>query len=61
MMDHLSHNESSYLNDLDQDYFPKQFIFRERGFSGFETDPVLREIIVELEYFIEEVVGKSII
>jgi len=56
-MDRLSHDYCSYSNDLEQDYFPKQQLWRERGFSGFENDPIMREIFVELEYLIEEVIG----
>lgn len=57
IMDKLSHDYNSYSNDLDQDYFPKQQLWRERGFSGFENDPIYREIFVELEYLIEDVIG----
>ena len=53
----MSRDYNPYSNDLDQDYFPKQFIWRERGFSGFENDPVMREIFVEFEHLIENVIG----
>ena len=43
--------------DLDAEYFPREFIWRERGFSGFENDPIMREIFVELEYMIENQFG----
>jgi hypothetical protein len=32
-------------------------LFRERGVYGFENDPIMREIFVELEYIIENVIG----
>lgn len=57
VMNFMSHDYNSYSNDLDQDYFPRQQLWRERGFSGFENDPIYREIFVELEYLIEEVIG----
>jgi hypothetical protein len=34
-------------------------LFRERGVTGFENDPIAREMFVELEYMIEEIVGKQ--
>lgn len=46
-----------YHWDLDQDYFPRQQIWRERGATGFENDPLFREIFVELEYMIENIIG----
>lgn len=57
LMEDHRHNYSPYDWDLDQEYFPKQYQFRERGFSGFENDPIMREIIVEFEYLIENVIG----
>ena len=53
----MSHSYGPYQWDLDQDYFPRQFLWRERGVYGFEGDPVMREIFVELEYMVEEVIG----
>jgi len=57
IMHAVARDYAPYHNDLDQDYFPKQFIFRERGVYGFENDPIMREIFVELEYIIENVIG----
>ena len=57
VMDEHSHNAAPWDFDLDQEYYPKQYQFRERGFSGFENDPIMREVIVETEYFIEHVIG----
>lgn len=56
-MDSHNHDDCPWEWDLDQEYFPKQYIFRERGFSGFENDPIMREVIVETEYIIENVLG----
>ena len=55
----VSENYSGYINDLEQDYHPLQVQYREREFSGFENDPLYKEMIVESEYFVEEVVGKK--
>lgn len=57
IMNYISHDYASYSNDLDQAYFPRQQLWRDRGFSGFENEPIMREIFVELEYMIEEVIG----
>ena len=32
-------------------------MWRERGVTGFESDPLLREIFVEFEYIIDNVIG----
>lgn len=53
----MVHSYGPYQWDLDQDYYPRQFLWRERGVYGFENDPVMREIFVELEYMVEEVIG----
>jgi len=53
----IARDYAPYHNDLDQDYFPRQFIWRERGATGFENDPIMREIFVELEYLIENQIG----
>lgn len=57
IMDQLTHDRSPYIWDLDQEYFPVQLQYRERGFSGFENDPINREVIVALEHLIENIVG----
>jgi hypothetical protein len=46
-----------YNFDLEDEYKPNHFIWRERGATGFENDPIMREIFVDLEYLIEEVIG----
>ena len=57
IMSVMGRDYAPYQWDLDQDYKPKQFIWRERGFYGFENDAVMREIFVEFEYMLEEVIG----
>ncbi len=54
---YMVHDFGPYQHDLDQDYFPRQMVWRERGFSGFENEPIMREIFVELEYMIENIIG----
>lgn len=43
--------------DLDDSYHPNQMQFRERGVTGTEGDPVIREVFVNLEYMIEKEIG----
>lgn len=57
MMNEHNHNNCPWEWDLDQEYFPRQTQFRERGFSGFENDAIGREVIVEAEYLVEKVYG----
>ena len=57
IMDIMARDYAPYHWDLDQDYSPRQFQFRERGAFGCENDAIFREIIVELEYIIENVIG----
>lgn len=57
IMGTIAHDYAPYQWDLDQEYFPRQFLWRERGFYGFENDPIMREIFVEFEYIVENVIG----
>jgi hypothetical protein len=57
IMNTISHDYAPWQWDLDQDYHPRQFLWRERGATGFENEPIYREIFVELEYMIENVIG----
>jgi len=57
IMINITHDFAPYGWDLDQDYQPKEFLFRNRGFTGFENDPVMREIFIEFEYMIENIIG----
>jgi hypothetical protein len=45
-------------NDYDDDYNQVNQIWHNRGVTGFENLPRFKEIFVEMEYWIEEVVGK---
>jgi len=53
----ISRDFAPYNLDLDDDYRPNQFLWRERGVTGFENDPLMRQVFVDLEYLIEEVIG----
>jgi hypothetical protein len=57
IMQIMSRDYNPYSNDLEQDYFPRQQLWRERGALGYENDPIMREVFVELEYLIEEIIG----
>jgi hypothetical protein len=56
-MQSIAIEDAPWSNDLDQDYFPRHHLWRERGFSGLENDAIMKEIFVELEYIIEEHIG----
>jgi hypothetical protein len=45
--------------DYDEDYNPRQMTYHNRGFSGFENNTSAKETFVELEYWIEDVIGKK--
>lgn len=53
----IARDNSPYHNYLDDDYNPRQQLTRDRGATGFESEPIYREIFVELEYMIENVIG----
>ena len=48
---------ASWGCNLVDEYQPNQFIWRERGATGFENEPILRQIFFDLEMLIEEVIG----
>ena len=54
---HIIENVSPYLGDLDNDYHPVYVDYNPRGFSGFENDARSKQIFVELEYWIENIIG----
>ena len=43
--------------NLDDECQPNQFIWRKRGATGFENESILRQIFLNLELLIEEVIG----
>ena len=45
--------------DLDDTYQQANEQWRPRGATGFESNPRMKEMFVELEWWIEEVVGKQ--
>jgi len=53
----MAREYAPYQLDLDEDYDQKHWQFRERGAMAFDSDPILREVTLELEYLIENVVG----
>ena len=53
----MTHDYAPAHFNLDDDYQQHFFLFRERGATGFESDSIMREIFVDLEYLIEEVIG----
>ncbi len=57
IMHNISHDYAPYQWDVEDDYHPRQFIWRDRGVTGFENDPIMREIFVELEFMIENIIG----
>ena len=42
----MARDYAPYHWELEQDYQPRQLVWRERGFTGFEGEPVFREIFV---------------
>ena len=52
-------NNSPWGWDLADEYEPRNCLWRERGWNVFESDPVYKELFVELEWIIEEVVGEQ--
>ena len=51
------HYRNPYVGDLDSEYNPVLMHWRERGATGMESDPRMKQIFVDLEYWIEDVVG----
>jgi len=45
--------------DFEDDYHPKHDVYRPRGATGFEGQTRAKEMFIELEWWIEEVVGKQ--
>ena len=53
------HDEAPGIGDYDDDYHQLQSSWRLRGVTGFENNPRMKEMFVESEYMIEELVGKN--
>jgi len=45
--------------DFDDDYNQAQLMWANRGVTGTENNARIKEMFVELEYWIEEVIGKK--
>ena len=45
--------------EYDEDYNPQHMIYHNRGLTGFENNARAKTTFVELEYWIEDVVGKK--
>lgn len=45
--------------DYDEDYNPQHMIYHNRGLTGFENHARAKTTFVELEYWIEDVIGKK--
>jgi len=52
------HDECPQIGDYDDDYHQIQCNWRPRGVTGIENSPRMKEMFVETEYMIEEMVGK---
>ena len=57
IMQVMARDYAPYQLDLTDDYDQKHWQFRERGAMAYESDPILREVTLELEYMIENVIG----
>ena len=55
----IQHTYAPWHFDLEDEYNQNNFLWRERGATGFENEPIMREIFVDLEFWIEEVIGKE--
>ena len=53
----LRKNHAPWHYNLDDDYHPRFFQYRERGAMGFDNDPTYREMFLQLEYMIENTIG----
>jgi hypothetical protein len=51
------HYRSPYVNDIEGEYNPVIMNWRERGATGMENDPRMKQIFVDLEFWIEDVIG----
>ena len=59
MLEVIRRDYAPWSLNLEDDYYQEQFWWRERGATGFESDSLMREVFVDLEYWIEEIIGKE--
>jgi hypothetical protein len=53
----MARDYTPYQLDLDDDNDQKHWQFRERGAMAYDADSIMREITLEFEYIIENLVG----
>ena len=58
-MEFIRHDFAPGQHDYDDDYNQSNLMWQNRGVTGFENNARLKEMFVELEYWIEEVIGKT--
>jgi hypothetical protein len=58
-MEEMRHDFAPGQHDYDDDYNAVHITWQNRGVTGFENSPRMKEMFVELEYWIEEVIGKA--
>jgi hypothetical protein len=58
-MAEMRHDFAPGQHDYYDDYNQVQLSWHNRGVTGFENSPRMKEMFVELEYWIEEVIGKT--
>lgn len=55
----MKHDFAPGQQDYDDDYNQINVQWNNRGVTGMENSPRMKEMFVELEWWIEEVIGKS--
>lgn len=48
---------SRHVQGIEEEYNPQQIVWRDRGFSGMEGSARMKQMFVEMEYWIEEMAG----
>ena len=56
-MESLRRDFAPGQHDYDDDYNQVNMVWNHRGVTGFENNPRMKEMFVEMEYWIEDVVG----
>jgi len=57
IMEVITRDHAPWGYDLDDDYKQNQVQWRDRGATGFESEPLMKQIFLDLEMMIEEVIG----
>jgi hypothetical protein len=58
-MELLRHDENKGPNNYNEEYNQYKLTWQPRGATGLEYNYEMKEIFVELEYWIEEIAGKK--